>query len=135
MSLASEQNPIGSKRPPIGLGLAEAILGTIGSLEEQAGRIRHVIGDLNGERYRAIEWSYAEMRAFANYDAERLVWFHADCIGDTGCASGGVSLIYALASLRAGLVQAEPILVFSSADDGQRASVMVSSQLRTLSTA
>ena len=127
-ALATEPNTIWSKRPSVGKGLVEAIRQTIGPLREKGGGIRVVIGDLNGERYRALEWSYAEIRAFAGFDVERKVWHPADCIGDTGSASGAVSLIYGIASMLAGLPDSEMMLVFSSADDGQRGSVLVLNQ-------
>ncbi|MEM1043029.1 MAG: beta-ketoacyl synthase N-terminal-like domain-containing protein [Bacteroidota bacterium] len=55
-----------------------------------------IVGDLNGEVWRAADWGYALSRLYAEHDAalDRPVWYPAASFGDTGAAAGliGVAL-------------------------------------------
>jgi 3-oxoacyl-[acyl-carrier-protein] synthase-1 len=124
-ALTEEPATIWSKRPCTGQGLAEAIGKTIAPLGPRAAEIGLVVCDLNGERYRAVEWSYADIKTLAPLGQEPRLWHPADCIGDTGCASGLVSLVCAILALQLALAGTKRALVWSSADEGARGSVLV----------
>jgi 3-oxoacyl-[acyl-carrier-protein] synthase I len=88
------------------------------------------ICDLNGESFRAQEWSYAYLRT-ARLHADPLeVWHPADCTGDVGAASGAVLAGIACAALSKGYGRGQRPLLWTSADHGPRACVLLSSQIR-----
>ncbi len=83
-----------------------------------------VISDLSGERYRALEWLMAEPKAM--WPCESIMhWNPAECIGDTGAASGAIMLAWAAWALRKGYSGAGNILVWGASDEGAREAVMV----------
>lgn len=90
------------------------------------------ICDLNGDRYRALEWGMALTRVFGNLhekpDAPTSgeFWHPADCIGDTGAASGILNCIWAVESLRKGYALVNQVLVWGASENRLRAAVMVS---------
>lgn len=98
------------------------------SIQSVAGDVREsdalVISDLSGERYRAMEWVMAQPKAIW-YHQNLTHWNPADCIGDTGAASGAVMLAWAAWALRKGYAGAENILVWGASDEGAREAVML----------
>jgi len=83
-----------------------------------------VISDLNGERYRALEWVMAQSKAMWYYRT-MVHWNPANCIGDTGAASGAVMLAWAAWALRKGYTGVEKILVWGASDEGAREALML----------
>lgn len=108
-----------------GLGLSEVIQETL-TVVGNYSDIGLIICDLNGQRWRATEWGNTRVRTFSGKDTNLLVWHPADCIGDTGVASGAVSIILAAVALEKGYARTNKVLVWSSGQDGQKGSVLVS---------
>jgi 3-oxoacyl-[acyl-carrier-protein] synthase-1 len=84
-----------------------------------------VLCDLNGESYRATEWSYAMARTFRDGQAVPPLVHPADCLGDVGAATGGVLLALAAAAMKKGLAPWKTALVWCSSDNGERAACAV----------
>ena len=84
-----------------------------------------VISDLNGERYRALEWVMAQTKAMWYYKT-MVHWNPANCMGDTGAASGAVMLAWAAWALRKGYAGVGNILVWGASDEGAREALMLS---------
>lgn len=84
-----------------------------------------VISDLNGERYRALEWVMAQAKAMWYYKT-MVHWNPANCVGDTGAASGAVMLAWAAWALRKGYTGVGNILVWGASDEGAREALMLS---------
>lgn len=82
--------------------------------------------DLNGDRYRAMEWGMASMRAFADLPGAVHLWHPADCIGDAGAGLGGLNLVWAAVALAKGYSPTDPVLVWGASDGPERAAAVLS---------
>ena len=81
------------------------------------------ISDLNGETYRAHEWGGVLVRlkeTQGNLLDSLQHWCPALGFGDTGAASGAVSVCVANAAFERGYAPALDAVILSAADDGQR---------------
>ncbi len=87
-----------------------------------------LIGDHNGEDFRAREWGMLLMhlRAEGLGQEKRVSWFPADGFGDTGAASGALGLCVAVRSLQRRYSPSPTPVVLSSSDEGARAAIVVS---------
>lgn len=102
--------------PTNAIALSQAVQSVVGDVNESKAV---VISDLNGERYRALEWVMAQSKAMWYYRSMSH-WNPADCIGDTGAAAGAVMLAWAAWALRKGYTGVENILVWGASDEGAR---------------
>lgn len=91
-----------------------------------------VICDLNGDRYRAMEWAMSSLRALGNLGGFNDIWHPADCTGDTGAASGLLNIVWAVTALRKGYAHAEHVLVWGASDGKDRAAAMLAPILKDL---
>lgn len=114
-----------SEKGTRGAGLTEVIQKSLATLQDGA-EVGLVICDLNGQRARATEWGYARTRAFQGKHIDPGLWHPADCIGDTGAASGGLSIIQATVALQKEYAKTDNVLVWSSGEGGRRAAALVS---------
>jgi 3-oxoacyl-[acyl-carrier-protein] synthase-1 len=130
-SAVAEEPTAGTDEPNQGVGLTKAL-----RLARQGGpgySVRPlVVCDLNGERYRTIEWSFANVRALGDvHPAEgtptnALLWHPADCIGDSGAASGALNVAWASVAMRKGYAGAKHAITWGASDGPLRASVLLS---------
>ena len=85
--------------------------------------------DLNGDRYRALEWSLAVVRALGDLPegpASGPEWLPAEWMGDTGAASGLVSVAWAVTGMTKGYARADRALVWGASDGPLRAAAILS---------
>jgi len=109
-------------------GLTECLRLVVERLRGSGRSARVALCDLNGESYRSTEWAYALTRTFAvNQDAAPAVVHPADCIGDTGAASGAVLLALAARGIRRRRRDWDPVLIWCSSDKGTRAACSMES--------
>jgi 3-oxoacyl-[acyl-carrier-protein] synthase-1 len=89
------------------------------------------ICDLNGDRYRALEWGLVYGRALGDlrwrYDLATCgqLWHPADCVGDTGAASGILNCIWGVEALRKGYALVDHILVWGASESRLRAAAIL----------
>ena len=89
------------------------------------------ICDLNGDRYRALEWGLVFARALGDlrwrYDlaTSGKLWHPADCIGDTGAASGLVNCVWAAEALHKGYALTDQVLVWGASEERLRAAAIL----------
>ncbi len=83
------------------------------------------ICDLNGDRYRATEWTMAELRAFARLPGDKPIWHHADCTGDPGAASGALDLVWAVSAFAKDYAGNDTALVWGASDGPLRAAALL----------
>ncbi len=126
LATAMEPNSIYHDTPCQGEGLSTSIQSTIANLNGGEIHTGMVVCDLNGERYRSLEWGLALPRAMNNAHPNMNVVHPADCIGDLGAASGVVNICYAAVAIRKHYTTFTNALVWGSSDDGERGSVYVS---------
>jgi len=90
-----------------------------------------IVCDLNGDRYRALEWSLVVVRALGDLPegpASGPEWLPAEWIGDTGAASGLVGVIWAVTAMRKGYARASQALVWGASDGPLRAAAILSTE-------
>jgi 3-oxoacyl-[acyl-carrier-protein] synthase-1 len=118
-----EEGHLYSDQPYKGDGLAN----TLAQLFQSSGinePVKEVFTSMNGENHWAKEWGVAHMRNQAAFDPQHGFHHPADCIGDTGAASG--IILTALAAI--GITKryhSSPSLITCSSDYGERAAVCV----------
>lgn len=125
--LAHEPITADSGQPCDGQGLGQAITGAFEALEDRGAGTGLVISDLNGELYRAEEFSKAVPRVLRHLRAPWRLWHAADCIGDTGAASGALSVCMGARALSRGYAATEQVLTCASSDEGLRGAVCLRS--------
>ncbi len=84
-----------------------------------------VLCDLNGESYRAFEWGTVLTRLSNVLGGVNKLVHPADCIGDTGAASGGILLACVVEAWRRGYAPAREALVFTASESGRRAAALL----------
>lgn len=121
----TEPNPILGDKASSGQGLSEAIRDAVGHRGE-AFACDWVIGDLNGEAYKALEWGTVLVRLQSLFSNLSTLWHPADCAGDIGAATPGLHLAQAAAAFGRGYAPSDDALVLSTSDDGRRTALLVS---------
>jgi 3-oxoacyl-[acyl-carrier-protein] synthase-1 len=124
----AEEPTAGSDSPNQGEGLTLAVrkARSRGRAFETWPRI---VCDLNGDRYRALEWSLTSVRALGGLPegpASGPEWLPAEWMGDTGAASGLVGIVWAVAAMEKGYARAEQALVWGASDGPLRAAAILS---------
>lgn len=116
-----EPHPLGGSTPSRAEGLVDALRAVTATAPAA---IQAVLCDLNGELYRMREWAIARSRALPHLRDDALLWHPADCFGDLGAASGAALAGIAVTGLARGWLPG-PILLSCSADEGDRAALLV----------
>jgi len=123
VSVAQEPTT-GTDDPNQGEGLTQALMAVRSAAPLSAAPL--VICDLNGDRYRALEWGFAMTRVFAGLQADPEspasgdFWHPADCIGDTGAASGIVNIAWGTDAMLRGYGGGGATLVWGASDGSLR---------------
>ncbi len=124
----AEEPTAGTDEPCRGEGLSRAIRKALADADLEHRPL--VVNDLNGDRYRTLEWGLANVRTMGTLPLppgappDFDMWHPADCIGDCGAASGGVNAIWALRALRKGYVPTRRALVCGASDGALRAAAL-----------
>lgn len=85
----------------------------------------YTVCDLNGDRYRAMEWGMAGIRVLGHLTGDLPLRHPADCIGDPGAGSGALGLVWAATALHKGYANAERALVWGASQGRDRAAVVL----------
>lgn len=86
-----------------------------------------VVCDLNGDRYRAMEWGLASTRALGDIHGDLDFWHPADCIGDAGAALGILNVIWGATAMRRGYSPSQRVIVWGASENGVRGAVVMES--------
>jgi 3-oxoacyl-[acyl-carrier-protein] synthase-1 len=86
--------------------------------------IADVYSSMTGESHWAKEWGVAFLRSKAAFQDDARVYHPADCFGETGAASGPLTVGLAALGIR-GRYHRSPTLAYGSSDRGPRAAVIV----------
>lgn len=103
--------------------LAQAVQSVVGDTQQDHAVI---ISDLDGERYRAMEWVLAEAKGVWSYSTMDH-WNPADCVGDSGAAMGAITLALGSMALHRGYAHVPRVLLWGASDEGAREAVMLES--------
>jgi 3-oxoacyl-[acyl-carrier-protein] synthase-1 len=117
-----EKNNLTSEQKNHGDGLSNVLNKTLDGRD----RISCIYGDLNGENWRAHEYGSALVKLTGKYNTENIKsYFPAECFGDTGAASGAISVCAAIQSFNRNYASNDEAVVFSSSETGDVASALL----------
>ena len=105
---------------------AEAFARSPRLAEEQGSVPRLLVADLNGTDFRASDWGYALVHLrdrLGEFEAD--LWLPAESFGETGAATGGVSLCMVFEAARRGLVPGSAASLILCADGGGRSCLLI----------
>ena len=112
-----------SDNPPDGTVLARAIRSLLAT-EARRADIALVIGDLNGDEYRARTWGGALARVRSRTVLNAPMWVPAQGFGETGSAAGAVGMCLAARAMERGHLTGAA-LAWLSDESGAAAALMV----------
>jgi 3-oxoacyl-[acyl-carrier-protein] synthase-1 len=121
-----DQGHRSGSEPARGEGLAAAIEKLRGSLSEAAQPVATTFAGLNGEAFDAKLWGVAALRHRDLFAPNMQMQHPADCIGDTGAATGAILAVIATAALTRGQ-RGGPALLWAASDHEPRACVLLGS--------
>jgi 3-oxoacyl-[acyl-carrier-protein] synthase-1 len=107
----------------------DGLAGTFARLVQQGAvdaPIADVYSTMTGESHWAKEWGVAVVRTKPAFRDSCAIHHPADCCGDTGAASGPLSVALAALGIQSGY-RRSPALAYASSDRGGRAAVIVHS--------
>jgi 3-oxoacyl-[acyl-carrier-protein] synthase-1 len=110
VATARENNRLGTRTVCTGEGLTAAFRGVLAERHTVA----HSYCDLNGETYRADEFSFAICRTAEYFENAGSFTAPADCWGDVGAASGLLTLALPLAAWARGYAKGPVTMSWSS---------------------
>jgi 3-oxoacyl-[acyl-carrier-protein] synthase-1 len=119
-----EATPLRPEAPIEGRALSRAVAKAI-ELCGGPARLHRIITDLNGERWRSLEWALVETRVLGGLPRAWELWHPADCVGDVGAASGVLHLVLALRAFARGYGGPDGILLTAASQRGERAAMTV----------
>lgn len=123
---AEEPHPFASDGISIGEGLTTVLRKALDvSAQDNGGAADWTICDMNGESFRASEWTYAYLRTTSKHRDPLEIWHPADCYGDIGAASGLVLVAIATAAWQRNYARGNRCLVWASSDGPERAAVLL----------
>jgi 3-oxoacyl-[acyl-carrier-protein] synthase I len=120
----TEEPTVGTDEPNRGEGLSAAFREARNATPPLTVRPL-VVCDLNGERYRGLEWTLALVRGLSDLSGDTEVWHPADCIGDAGAGLGALNLVWASTAMRRGYAPVDRALVWGASDGNDRAAVII----------
>jgi len=123
-----EENAIFADKPNKSEGLSKAFIKAAETTADNS-PIEWVVCDLNGESFRSKEWGIAFSRLGKLFGNVIQVEHPADCLGDTGAASGAVSIAVAARAFEREYAPRNKVLLWSSSDHGERSAVILEKYL------
>jgi 3-oxoacyl-[acyl-carrier-protein] synthase-1 len=116
-----------AEEPPTGSALASAIEQSLRSLTTSGAHVGLVVGDLNGDERRALEWGYCLARLQGRHPVvSARLWTPASSFGETGCASGSLAICVAARGLRRGYAKSSHVAIALSSEGGEKAGICLS---------
>lgn len=129
----AEEPSAGTEDASEGVGLTQALRKALAAAALE--KFPRVVCDLNGDRYRAMEWAYSLVRALPHLkqDKQREPWgpeeterWHpAEYIGDSGAASGIVNVAWAITAMRKRYAGIDDALIWGGSEGRLRAAAIV----------
>ena len=125
-SITREPHPVTGEGVCVGEGLTTALHDVLGELADGQ-RVDWTLCDMNGESFRATEWTYAYVRSGRKHRDPLEIWHPADCYGDIGAASGAVLAAVAIGAWSRKYARGPRCLIWTSADAGTRGDLLLES--------
>jgi 3-oxoacyl-[acyl-carrier-protein] synthase-1 len=125
IGLAQEKATIESEEPLRADGLTDALKAALAEAGCTLAEFDYRISDANGEQYFFKEAALALTRTLKTRKETFSLLTPADCLGETGAASGLCNLAVALISARKRYAPGLAVVVQCSNDDGERAAMIL----------
>lgn len=120
VAVGGEELPIGAEHPIRADGLSQ-VLAEVLDARQRGAQVRHVWPDLNGERWRSLEWSLAETRCLSGLPPRAWnLWTPAESLGDIGAAGPLVQIGVALSWPARGFAGEQHHLIAGASFEGPR---------------
>jgi len=125
IGLAVETKMIKTDAVCLGEGLTNSVKKAVSILQLPRDAVEGIICDMNGERYRSEEWSFALLRLPnamidpTDHDLPASNW------GDMGAASGSLFVALAVTAGRQNWAKGQRYLVWNSSENGHRAAAVL----------
>lgn len=112
-----------SGKPALGVGMAGAIQSCLAKAMAPSSQVDWMLGDLNGDAFRANDWGYALVRLMPDHPAlgERPLVLPAESFGEIGAATGPVAVCMAMRAFARGYAPGRRVLVWLASYRGYRA--------------
>lgn len=123
--LAVERQSPDGKAPGRGKAASQVLRQALADAPCPPDRIHRVLTDLNGERWRFLEWAIASNPALAGMPPDWRLWHPADCFGDVGAATGAMHLCLATRAFERHYAVGDAIIIFNASDTGERGALCV----------
>ncbi len=125
-ALTSERQQRFSDERSLGVALAEAIETSVSPTNNGQSAPGLLIGDLNGDPWRAAEWGHAVIRLNSSRNvADVPLWLPALSFGEVGAATGSVSICMGVRAFQRGYAHTDRILLWLSSEDGRKAAAQL----------
>lgn len=122
-TMSSPQTPTDNQN--VGQGLSDAIHLSLTSANMETIFQGDIVSDQNGEFWRAQEFSHARLLARSVLSMHSRLILPAVSLGDTGAASGAISICVALRALRRAYSTSAEVLSLSSTERGDHAAMLI----------
>lgn len=123
-SIKAEASHRFSEDPPTGFALAESISETLDKSTGKGKDVGLLIGNLNGDSLKAKEWGNALVRITAKWPhGEFRQWYPALSFGETGAATGAISICLGVRAFVRDYSKTDNILIWLANDDGHKGSI------------
>jgi hypothetical protein len=120
-----EANRKSDNRPP-GAALAQIIEELLSRPASRGKTVGLIIGDLNGTTQRASDWGNALVRLRGEHRlGSAPMWLSAQAFGETGAATGALSVCLAATALQRGYARANVVLMWFSSEDGSKGAMLL----------
>lgn len=120
VAVGREELPIDAEHPIRADGLSQ-VLAEVLDAHQRGASVRHVWTDLNGERWRSLEWALAETRCLGGLPPRAWnLWTPAESVGDIGAAGPLVQLGIALSWPARGFARDQHHLLAGASFEGTR---------------
>jgi 3-oxoacyl-[acyl-carrier-protein] synthase-1 len=125
VGLASERATVDSEEPLRGEGLTEAVRSALAAAGVQMSDVSYRITDLNGERYKFKEATFAFGRLLKTRVVDDIdLWHPVEYVGEVGAAIGPLALAVALHAGQQRYAPGEIVLLHFSNDGGERGAIV-----------
>ncbi len=135
----AEEPTAGTEDANEGVGLTRALrTARAAAGANEPSNFPRLVCDLNGDRYRAMEWAYALIRALPDLKQDKRSdpwgpeeterWHPAEYTGDTGAASGVTNAVWAVTAMRAGYAHTRDALIWGASDGPLRAAAFLTTR-------
>lgn len=130
LGLAKEENRIKTETVCTGEALGQAMRDAVAGVEGDGPIVEHLIGDLNGEPYRADEFGFSLMRLRQRVVEGIEFATPAGCWGDVGAASAPLFLMLAAIAAEKGYAPGNRTLCWAGSEGGLRGAALLETKTK-----